>query len=157
MKNLKARDYFLVIFQLFIFALFVPNIHLVQMKIPEWLKIPALIITVLGALIIVLAILQLNRNLSPFPTPKLDSQLVKNGLYKFIRHPIYTGILLSFLGYAVYSESLYRILITLALFILFQIKSRYEENLLIRRYKDYRTYKKKTGRFFPALFVKNKI
>jgi len=111
-----------------------------------------LVIAILGLILLLTALLQLNKNLSPFPTPKIDGQLIESGLYQYIRHPIYTGILLMCFGYAVYTGSFFRIGISIALWILFYFKSNYEEKLLRNRYPDYLAYAKSRGRFFPKLF-----
>lgn len=75
-----------------------------------------------------LAILQLNKNLTPFPTPKEDGTLIQNGVYKFIRHPIYTGIILIAIGFGLFHQSLWEIFIGIVLWVLFYFKSSYEEN-----------------------------
>jgi protein-S-isoprenylcysteine O-methyltransferase Ste14 len=94
-------------------------------------------------------LLQLNKNISPFPTPKDSASLLRNGLYKFMRHPIYTGIILLFSGYSVYQNSFYKLLVSVVLVILFYLKSNYEEQRLQEKFPDYKRYKSKTGRFFP--------
>lgn len=110
-----------------------------------------LIIAATGFLVVIIAVIQLNKNLTPFPTPKDSGELIKTGLYKFIRHPIYTGIILTVTGYGLYRESLWKLLVGILLWLLFYSKSRYEEALLKRRYKDYEDYMKTTGRFFPFI------
>ncbi len=148
---LQKKDYILVGVQILLFVLYYFDIEFLDFTLPEWIQWIFLSLTGLGALIFILAIIQLNQNLSPFPTPKPGSQLIQNGLYKYTRHPIYTGILISLGGYAVYTESFYRLLITLILYMLFAIKSRYEEEQLMKRYEDYAAYRKKAGRFFPKI------
>ncbi len=119
------------------------------MKLGLTIQKIGLLIAVFGGMIIILALLQLNKNLSPFPTPKEAATLLQNGLYKYMRHPIYTGIMLFLVGYGVYQNSLYKLLISLLLVILFYLKSNYEEQRLEQKFPDYKLYKNKTGRFFP--------
>jgi protein-S-isoprenylcysteine O-methyltransferase Ste14 len=119
------------------------------MKLGLTIQKIGLLIAVFGGMIIILALLQLNKNLSPFPTPKEDATLLQNGLYKYMRHPIYTGIILFLAGYGVYQNSLYKLLILLLLVILFYLKSNYEEQRLEQKFPDYKLYRNKTGRFFP--------
>lgn len=104
---------------------------------------------VLGALITIVAVFQLNVNLSPFPSPLPGSKLIETGVYKFVRHPIYTGLILAFFGYAIISDSGYKLLISTTLFLLFYFKTRYEENMLLAKFPTYLEYKNRTGRFFP--------
>ena len=94
-------------------------------------------------------ILQLNKNLTPFPTPIEKGNLIQTGLYKYVRHPIYTGIFLATLGMGLFNTSLWQLSISIILLIFFYFKSNYEETMLIEKYKDYEAYKKSKGRFFP--------
>lgn len=149
--QLQKKDYFLVGVQIVLFILYYFHINFVEFLIPQWIQWTLLVFIGIGIVIFIISIIQLNKNLSPFPTPRSDSQLVQTGLYKYIRHPVYTGILISFGSYALYSGSIYRLIITLILYLLFLVKSRYEEEQLMNRYDEYGTYRKKTGRFFPKI------
>ncbi len=147
--RLKRKDYLLVVFQIILFLLFYFNYPFLIFELPNWIKTIALSAIIIGILIFALAMIQLNKSLSPFPTPKSGSRLVQTGLYKFVRHPIYTGILFGFIGFSVYTESAYRIFISIILYMLFVYKSTYEERQLIKKYEAYEKYKRSTGRFFP--------
>jgi protein-S-isoprenylcysteine O-methyltransferase Ste14 len=108
-------------------------------------------IFILGAFTTVIAVFQLNINLSPFPSPLPGAKLINIGVYKFIRHPIYSGLILAFFGYAIISDSGYRLLISTILFLLFYYKTLYEEKRLIEKFPTYKEYKNRSGRFFPWL------
>lgn len=97
------------------------------------------------------ALFNLDKSLTPFPTPKSNSELITSGLYKYVRHPIYTGILLTVFGYGFYSESVSRLTISVLLLILFYFKTNYEEQKLSQKYPEYGAYKARTGRFIPGL------
>lgn len=145
--KLKLKDYFFVGIQFLLFAIYLFNFELFKFKLSVSLSILFLIITIIGFLIIVIAILQLNKNLSPFPTPKSNSELIQTGLYKYMRHPIYTGILIMFFSYALYVNSSFKLIIAFILFILFYFKSSYEEERLQKIFPKYQLYKKSTRRF----------
>lgn len=147
--KLQKADFTFVMIQCGLFFLYIFDIPQWQCTLPKLIVLTGIPVTILGLAIILIAILQLNKNLSPFPTPKSGSQLIQNGLYKYIRHPIYTGILLLFLGYSIYATSGYKLLITFLAFVLFAYKSRYEEKRLTLVFEEYAAYKKRTGRFFP--------
>jgi protein-S-isoprenylcysteine O-methyltransferase Ste14 len=149
--KLSIKDYILVLLQALLFVMFLLDFNWLDVTIPEWLEYAALGCLCIGLVITMVALLQLNKNLSPFPTPKSNSALIKYGLYKYIRHPIYTGLLFLFFGYAVYSESLYRLVVSLLLLVLLHIKSRYEEQQLKERFLEYESYQTYTGRFLPRL------
>lgn len=141
-------DYALVGIQFCLFALFLLD-FLPPFSLPLWIQWISLVLAVIGCSIVVLAILQLRNSLTAFPTPKDGSVLITNGLYKWVRHPIYTGILLSVYGYALYSTSSSRLIISLVLTALFFIKTEYEERQLKKKYPLYTEYAERTGRFFP--------
>lgn len=149
--KLQTADITFVLIQFILFFLFIFDVSQLQFKIPHIVTLVGMSIAILGSIIIGIALLQLNKNLSPFPSPKSGSQLIQNGLYKYIRHPIYTGILFLFSGYSLYTSSGYKVLITLLLYILFVFKSRYEEQRLTHTFKNYPRYKKRTGRFLPKI------
>lgn len=149
--KLQTADITFVLIQFVLFLLFILEIPQLQFTLPNFISIIGIIVAVVGFIIILIALLQLNKNLSPFPSPKSGSQLIQNGLYKYIRHPIYTGIILLFLGYSFYVTSGYKLLITLLLLVLFIFKSRYEEERLALTFKSYSKYKKTTGRFLPKI------
>lgn len=147
--KLRSKDYILVGVQTVIFLLYIFDLPILQLSFPLFIRNTALVVAILGLLIVLVAILQLNKNLSPFPSPKTNSKLVQNGLYKYVRHPVYSGILIGLGGLAIYSLSGYRFILTLGLYILFDVKSIYEEKLLMKKFPKYVAYRKETGRFLP--------
>lgn len=108
-------------------------------------------IEVMSLFIVLLALLQLNRTLSPFPSPKENGTLITNGIFSLVRHPIYTGIILGTFSYGVHQGSTWKLIIASSLFILFAFKARYEEQLLKNHYPGYEEYMERTGRFFPKI------
>jgi len=147
--NLKKpiKDYLFVTVQVLLFAVYFLPIRLSKIELPEWLCYSGL--AILGTAIVfgIVALLQLNTNLSPFPSPLASGKLITNGAFRVSRHPIYTALVFSGFGYAIYQPSLYKVLITLILLTLFYYKSVYEEKLLRNKFPEYRDYKKITRRF----------
>ena len=148
-NKIKLKDFLFVGIQFFLLGVFFIDFSNSSINEITFFKYPGLVISIFGFLIILIAILQLNKNLTPFPTPIEKGNLIQTGLYKYIRHPIYTGIFLAALGMGLFNISLWQISISAILLILFYFKSNYEETMLIEKYKDYETYKKSTSRFFP--------
>ncbi|CAC9443870.1 hypothetical protein [uncultured Gammaproteobacteria bacterium] len=85
------------------------------------------------------------------PALKSQHKLITNGIYHWIRHPMYTSVLTLCLALALSNNHLFSQLALLALTIILILKSNLEEKLLTQRFSDYPTYKKKTGRFIPFL------
>lgn len=148
--KINSKDFFLVGIQLVLFVLYTVPVEW-SLEFFSWFKTIGWILAIVGFLVVVLALLQLNSNLSPFPTPKDTAVLIQNGLYAWVRHPIYTGILLLFFGYSIYQASLYKLLITFLLWLLFYFKTQYEELQLQKKFSQYALFKATRGRFFPKL------
>ena len=89
---------------------------------------------------------------SALPTPNQNAELITSGLYKYIRHPIYTGVLTVALGMTIWHGHVFTLIATLFLLGLLTYKSRYEEELLSAQYSDYPEYMQQTGRFLPKFF-----
>ena len=82
-----------------------------------------------------------------------DHKLVTHGIYHYIRHPIYLGVILAAIGIPMYSSSLAGILIMSALIPIFLIRIKFEERMLTDEFGDvYLTYKKSTRKLIPFLF-----
>ena len=150
--QLEKKDYIYVGLQLLLFVAYILNVDLIDINTNRIITFIGITIAVIGLLTALIALMQLNTNLSPFPTPKSNTTLITNGVYKFVRHPIYTGIILITFGYGLYTDSLYKIVISIILYTLFYFKSSYEEKRLKTTFSDYEGYQKHAGRFFPKLF-----
>ena len=143
------KDLFFVSVQVLLLGLFLFCIPDINFEIPMWLRWAGMAVFVTGVAVIVAGFVTLEKNLSAFPTPKRSSRLVQSGIYKSIRHPIYTGILFMASGLAFYSECTWRFIVFLSLLILFRFKAAYEEKLLTQRFSGYTEYKKTSGMFLP--------
>ncbi len=88
-------------------------------------------------------------NLNIIPELKDNHQLRTHGIYKFIRHPMYTSVLLSCLALVLSNPHWIAQFVMTVLLINLILKSNFEEKLLLKRFKDYSKYRQKTGRFFP--------
>ena len=101
--------------------------------------------------------LQATRTLGKYfsPTTRVlpDHKLIKDGIYKQIRHPIYLGSMLAFFSVTLIFHSLYGFIVTaLAIpFILNRI--RVEEQMFTQKFGDeYREYMKKTKKLIPYVY-----
>ncbi len=148
---IKKADKIYVTIQSLLFVLYIIPVTIFPISFLPAIRYSGKMLFISGILIVLIALLQLNKFLTPFPTPKKNSKLLQSGLYKFVRHPIYTGIILITFGYSFYTESLWKLLTAVILWILFYYKSKYEERLLKQHFVDYEAYQKVSGRFFPFI------
>jgi protein-S-isoprenylcysteine O-methyltransferase Ste14 len=150
MNNLSSKDYSFLGVQFLLFIVYI--IDFMFFEVPQLIPDFVLgLLTAIGLALCLSAVVQLNTNFSPFPRPKSNSKLVKNGIFKYIRHPIYTGLFIGLLAYGLYTHSSSKILVSLILLILFYFKSNFEESLLMQKFPDYKSYSENTGKFFPKL------
>ena len=151
LKAIKVKDFVYVGIQLLLLLIYIFPPIVIKVPINVFWRGAGLSVVVTGMGILILAALQLNSSLSPFPTPSQNSQLITKGLFRYMRHPIYGGILLASAGYSFTTANAFRLLITAAFFLLFYLKSNYEEKLMKERFAGYEDYRRHTGRFLPSL------
>ncbi len=104
-----------------------------------------------GVYIAARALWQLRKySLSIFAEPVKNAQLTTSGLYKRVRHPVYSGIILWALGTLLIRVSIARALIFASLVVVLWIKSQREEAMLEALFGSrYARYKLNTPRFIP--------
>jgi protein-S-isoprenylcysteine O-methyltransferase Ste14 len=98
----------------------------------------------LGLLIIIAAFISLRDVIQIAPEPRADGHLVTAGIYRWLRHPIYTGMLLVIVGLFLRQPGVFVAIAGAAVIIFLMVKSRFEEQLLAARYPDYADYRKRT-------------
>jgi protein-S-isoprenylcysteine O-methyltransferase Ste14 len=116
---------------------------------PPWAFTAAGGLQLIGLAALGIALFNLGRSLTPLPLPVSDGRLREGGLYRFVRHPIYAGIIALTIGGAIRSQSLAVAATTLALAVLLTVKARWEERRLLERYPAYAGYAARTPRFVP--------
>lgn len=119
----------------------------------EAVRWAGLALTVAGLAITVWARIHLGQFWSARVGLKEDHQLIQSGPYAWVRHPIYTGILLAMAGTAL-AVGMWRALLAVALaWLALMLKSRREEKLLSEKFGDqYVRYRQRTGALVPRVF-----
>lgn len=109
-------------------------------------------IGLLACLIMVIAAINLGANLTPLPHPKDNSVLIQTGLYQYVRHPIYFGVLLATLAWLLIFPGLYILAYSICLFLFFDIKARREEVWLTERFSSYKEYQARVKKLIPGIY-----
>jgi len=126
------------------------NIHARQTTI---LDVIGIVITIAGLLIAIVARRTLADNWSSDVELKKDHKLITKGAYKYVRHPIYTGITLMGIGSIIVDQSLLVTLFYLGMVAFLIYKMQKEEKLLLKHFpKEYPGYMKKTKALFPFIY-----
>lgn len=108
---------------------------------PTWIRWLGVPVMAAGLFVIAWGIRSLGRNLTPGTEPLAGADLVTTGAYAYIRHPIYTGLVLLLAGYTLaWSNWTLALVTVLIAFQYFQAKAAAEERWLMKRFPAYRTY-----------------
>jgi len=106
-----------------------------------------------GVLLGVWAILVMRpSNVSVLPELRPTARLVLRGPYRFVRHPMYTALLLFTGALLIDAFSPVRLLIWLILLTVLIRKLSYEEQLLMARFPDYAAYRRRSARLLPYIY-----
>jgi len=110
------------------------------------------VLAVAGGLLALWSARALGSSLTWYPRPRGRGSLVESGPYRFARHPIYTGGILFFVGWGLWSSPL-ALGLAVALSVLWAFKARVEERLLGERYPGYGDYRRRTAwRLVPGIY-----
>jgi protein-S-isoprenylcysteine O-methyltransferase Ste14 len=150
-KRLKGNLLVLGQFVLIALLIFVPNSGLNTGVFSTFLVAVSLTSMFLGFVILAFSALALGKSLTAHPMPSKNAVLVTDGLYKFVKHPIYSGLILLAFGLTIAGGFFPHTLFFIALLLLLNYKASFEEKLLTATYPGYPEYSKKTGRFIPRL------
>lgn len=94
----------------------------------------------------------LGRNWSGIVTLKQDHELIRNGPYRWVRHPIYTGLLLGFFGTAIVLAQWRGVVAFLIVLAALWRKLRHEERWLVEVFgADYAQYRSEVAALIPFL------
>lgn len=110
------------------------------------------LVTGLGAAIIVWGFISLGDALTPFPRPLDDTVLHRQGAFRLMRHPIYSGVILASLGWSGWWLSATGLLPVLLLAVFFDRKAAYEETWLRKKYPGYADYARRVKKFIPGVY-----
>ncbi len=142
-----AYEIMLVFLQFLIISLhffqweFIPRKQIIQVSTLSYLI--GFLIVIIAFIILLIAIKDLGRNLSPFPRPINNSNLVTIGIYRFTRHPMYYSLIFISFGVFIIKLSIYYLFLSISLVLIIKFKIDLEEKYLNNKFKNYLIYKNK--------------
>ena len=140
-----AYEIILVFLQFFIISLhffqweFIPQKQIIQ--VTPFSYFVGFLIIIIAFIILLVSIKDLGRNLSPFPRPINNSNLVTTGIYRFTRHPMYYSLMFISFGVFITKLSFYYLLLSISLGLIITFKIALEEQYLKNKFKNYLFYK----------------
>ncbi|MFZ0452662.1 MAG: isoprenylcysteine carboxylmethyltransferase family protein [Ignavibacteriaceae bacterium] len=121
---------------------------------PYFLRIAGLVFILLGLAIRWISILTLHRFFTVDVSIQADHKIIQSGIYKYLRHPSYTGMLLSFFGLGISLNNWISFCVILfpILYILLK-RIKIEEQVLNSSFgNDYLIYSNNTWRLIPWIY-----
>ena len=140
-----AYEIILVFLQFFIISLhffqweFIPQKQIIQVSTLSYLV--GFLIIIISLIILLVAVKDLGRNLSPLPRPINNSNLVTTGIYRFTRHPMYYSLIFISFGVFITKLSIYYLFLSVSLGLIIKLKIALEEQYLKNKFKNYLLYK----------------
>lgn len=117
-----------------------------------WMRVLGVAITVGGLGFAIWARAYLGANWSSSVTVKVGHELIRTGPYRWVRHPIYSGMILAMFGTAVERRQIRGAIAFMLLYVGFLIKSRIEERAMKETFgAQYEEYSRSTGQILPKL------
>jgi protein-S-isoprenylcysteine O-methyltransferase Ste14 len=145
----RLTAWLLVIGQFILLALIILLPGRASWTLPTGVGVAGVAAEVVGILVMVGAATALGRGLTAAPLPNEHAQLRTGGLYGYVRHPIYSGLLLFAVARTLTHSSGWVAVACVLLIGLINVKARWEEGHLTRRFPDYPSYASRTPRFIP--------
>lgn len=117
----------------------------------SWLFHPSLgiFLMLFSALIGLVGCLTLRSSLSAFPQPR-KNKLATEGLYRWVRHPMYSGLLVLALGWVLHTGSAAALAACVPLWWLLKCKAALEDRMLSHVYPEHAHYASRTWCFFSG-------
>jgi protein-S-isoprenylcysteine O-methyltransferase Ste14 len=126
-------------------------------KEPLWphslvLDAAGLAVTVLGAVFAIWSRVTLGRNWSSVPQVKEQHELVVQGPYRIVRHPIYTGLILAVAGTGLALDKRIWLFMVVLIFATYWLKIRVEERLMMETFpEEYPEYRRRVKALIPGI------
>lgn len=124
-----------------------------KVGLPEWVRWLGVGFGVICVFGVYWLFSSIGSGITPTGATRKEHKLVTTGIYKYIRHPLYTFGSSLFISFGMMADNWFIALLGILAFIAVAIRTPKEEANLIEKFGDeYCEYMKRTGRFLPKLF-----
>ncbi len=122
-----------------------------QADLPSWLRLAGAPLAIAGLALFHAMFRHLGLNVTSTSAPRANATLVTTGPYRWIRHPMYSTVLILVIATALLTANVIFALSGFGMFLLLAARSAREEQRLVEKFGDaYRAYQQRTGRFLPV-------
>jgi protein-S-isoprenylcysteine O-methyltransferase Ste14 len=119
----------------------------------DLVSLASLILFAVGSAIEIQAGRALGKHYSHLVRILPDHKLIRHGVYKYIRHPVYLGELLTYFSIPLFFHSLYGLIVMILLIPIILRRIRIEEQILIEKFGEkYRDYIKNSKKLIPYVY-----
>jgi protein-S-isoprenylcysteine O-methyltransferase Ste14 len=121
-----------------------------KLGLPEWTRWLGVGIGVLCVFGIYWLFSSIGSGITPTSATRMEHKLVTNGIYRLVRHPLYSIGSSMFVAFGMMADNWFIAVLGVLAFIGMAIRTPKEEANLIEKFGDeYREYMRRTGRFLP--------
>lgn len=123
-----------------------------KIGLPEWVRWIGVGIGIFCAFGIYWLFSSIGSGITPVSATRKEHKLSTNGIYRWVRHPLYTIGSSFIVSFGMMADNGFIILMGMLAFIAMAVRTPKEEANLIEKFGDeYREYMKRTGRFLPRI------
>jgi protein-S-isoprenylcysteine O-methyltransferase Ste14 len=156
-EGVSSRLSYVILTVVAFYAMFSGNVPRAWLRVRMFPGNPAaeilgVLLTAAGIAFAIWARAYLGGNWSSSVTVKVGHQLVRSGPYRWVRHPIYSGMILAMIGTAIGRGQVRGVVAVVLLYAGFRIKSLIEERVMLNTFgEEYEAYSRSTGAIIPGM------
>jgi protein-S-isoprenylcysteine O-methyltransferase Ste14 len=118
----------------------------------RWVSWLGVVLLVGGAGVGAAGVAMVGSELTPLPCPSSTAVLRETGVYRLVRHPMYCGVFVAALGWALLRQSWLTLGYALLGWVFLEVKVRREERWLLERFPAYAAYQRRVRKFIPFVY-----
>ena len=120
---------------------------------PSWVAVLGAFMVVTGIANNIACQVTMGRFYSGFLVTREDHQLITRGMYAYVRHPIYLGVICVCTGIALFTTSLLGLIVLWGVIPFFLRRIRLEEQMLVDKFgAEYEAYRARTKKLLPFVY-----